>query len=314
MRQYTHSSSASFSIGMFMMMFMCFIGVASTAEAIVLDPIDLRIVKTVDDATVEIGQTITYTLTVTNNSGFDLGVNGVVRVDDELPDGFAYVSDDSTVIDNYSTVSHTWDIDELALGASKTLHIVGTVSGAAGNVIVNTATVYWTGEVDYAESTPADNTSSATITINTPPAPSSGGGGNGPIVGASFTVPVLAQAIAPQNSSVASVPSAPTVLGAQTEKKICVPYLTHYLRQGKRNDAADLAKLRLFLRNEEGMTDVSLNGDFDAALYAAVTKFQEKYTPDVLVKHWGIQAGTGYVYITTRAKINELHCLHETNT
>jgi hypothetical protein len=52
---------------------------------------------------------------------------------------------------------------------------------------------------------------------------------------------------------------------------------------------------------------LQLSGVYDAATLDAVKKFQVKYASDVLTP-WGISEPTGYVYLTTRKKINELFC------
>ena len=48
-------------------------------------------------------------------------------------------------------------------------------------------------------------------------------------------------------------------------------------------------------------------GVYDAPTIAAVEKFQAKHADSVLTP-WAIDAPTGYVYITTRRKINEVYC------
>ncbi|MBX4181388.1 hypothetical protein KW807_00815, partial [Candidatus Parcubacteria bacterium] len=52
---------------------------------------------------------------------------------------------------------------------------------------------------------------------------------------------------------------------------------------------------------------VTPNGVFDQATKQAVEAFQLKYSSEVLAP-WGISAPTGYVYITTLGKINQLLC------
>lgn len=84
-------------------------------------------------------------------------------------------------------------------------------------------------------------------------------------------------------------------------------YLAGYLKQGDLNDPSEVKKLQAFLRGVEKNTSVSVTGIFDDATRNAVIAFQEKYKDDVLVP-WGIETGTGYVYITTKQKINELFC------
>ena len=49
------------------------------------------------------------------------------------------------------------------------------------------------------------------------------------------------------------------------------------------------------------------NGTYDKATLAAVHAFQSKFAPDILTP-WGISRSTGFVYLTTRKKINEIVC------
>ena len=46
---------------------------------------------------------------------------------------------------------------------------------------------------------------------------------------------------------------------------------------------------------------------YDRLTFDAVVRFQNKYNGDVL-SPWGLQTDTGYVYLTTRKKINEIYC------
>lgn len=99
----------------------------------------------------------------------------------------------------------------------------------------------------------------------------------------------------------------PMVLGATT---VC-DYLHDYLHIGWNNDPVEVIKLQLFLKDLEGFSNLQVNGTFDQATFDAVSQFQVKYQPDILTP-WGYAQGesTGYVYILTKKKINEIFCQH----
>ncbi|PYQ64718.1 MAG: hypothetical protein DMF53_06885 [Acidobacteria bacterium] len=104
------------------------------AEVIPLDTAqraDLGLTKTVDNAAPALGANVTFTITVTNNGPNN--ATGVV-VNDFLPDGLTYVSDDGGGA--YVPGTGLWTVGALANAASATLHIVATVSdtGAIDNV------------------------------------------------------------------------------------------------------------------------------------------------------------------------------------
>jgi len=95
---------------------------------------DLVTVKTVSDDTPNEGDTITYTITVTNNGGSD--ATGV-SLTDNLPIGVTYVSDNGLGL--FNNGSGLWAIGNLANGASVTLNITATVDdGTLGETITNT--------------------------------------------------------------------------------------------------------------------------------------------------------------------------------
>ena len=94
------------------------------------------------------------------------------------------------------------------------------------------------------------------------------------------------------------------------EIKVCEPLLVDYLRKGKANNVSEVRKLQQFLRDYEGYGNLSDTGIFGDNTYKAVVSFQEKYASDVLAP-WGITKGTGWVYKTTKKKINELYCEKE---
>jgi hypothetical protein len=109
------------------------------------------------------------------------------------------------------------------------------------------------------------------------------------------------------------VEAAPLVLGAATSTVATSTvafncegmYINSYMRMGQENNAGDVLKLQIFL-NAMGIT-APTSSVFDIATDAAVRSFQTKYMADVLAP-WGLTNGTGYVFKTTRAKINNMVC------
>ena len=86
--------------------------VTTTLEA------DLRLAKTASSLTPDIGSTVTFTLTVTND-GPDTATN--VAVTDSLPNGYQYVASSiggGTDSDDSAPSSLGWTIDSIANGAS----------------------------------------------------------------------------------------------------------------------------------------------------------------------------------------------------
>jgi hypothetical protein len=120
-------------------------------------------------------------------------------------------------------------------------------------------------------------------------------------------------------ASVRNVVSTPTkqvasVVQAVPVKQItsCEPYLKTYLGCGFGDDRNEVVKLQKFLRDYEGY-DIKVTGVYDNVTFNTVRKFQEKYSLQVLKESWGITCSTGCVYITTRAKINDIVCKKTTN-
>jgi len=95
---------------------------------------DLGITKTESPDPAFVGDTMTYTLTVTNN-GPDSSSGGTVV--DTLPANVSYVSDDGGCTNAAGTV--TCSTGSLASGASQVIHIV--VTATAAGTATNTATV-----------------------------------------------------------------------------------------------------------------------------------------------------------------------------
>ena len=99
---------------------------------------DLVVTKTVDNATPNEGDTINYTVTLTNNGPTD-GTG--VEITDVLPSGLTYVSDTATQ-GSYDSATGVWVVGSLADGVNATLAITATVDGGTGGtVITNTAQI-----------------------------------------------------------------------------------------------------------------------------------------------------------------------------
>lgn len=76
---------------------------------------------------------------------------------------------------------------------------------------------------------------------------------------------------------------------------------------GQYNDVYEVIRLQSFLKYFEGADYVTVNGVFDQATEQAVSAFQLKYQSEVLTP-WGISEPTGYAYIRTIGKINQIIC------
>lgn len=83
-------------------------------------------------------------------------------------------------------------------------------------------------------------------------------------------------------------------------------YLRDYLRIDWANDKVEVLKLQSFLNIYNG-ANLSLSGVFDQNTLVAVNNFQNRYESDILTP-WGHDAPTGFVYILTKKKINEIYC------
>ncbi len=84
-------------------------------------------------------------------------------------------------------------------------------------------------------------------------------------------------------------------------------YLKEHMRLGINNNPTEVTKLQLFLKNFEGYSDLAVTGFFDITTDRAVRGFQDKYKSDVL-DPWNLPGNTGYVYYTTKKKVNEIYC------
>ena len=86
-------------------------------------------------------------------------------------------------------------------------------------------------------------------------------------------------------------------------------YLLEYIRIGANNNPIEVMKLETFLNVFEG-ENLVVNGIYEQVDFDAVSRFQKKYFDKVL-SPWSHNSSTGYVYITTKKRINELYCERE---
>ncbi len=118
---------------------------------------DLVMAKTVDISTPAEGDTVTYTVTVTNN-GPDPTTG--VSITDNLPSGVTYSSHTATQ-GTYS--GSTWSVGNLGVGASATLQITVTINaGTAGNIITNTTSI---SASSLPDPDPGNDSANASITV-----------------------------------------------------------------------------------------------------------------------------------------------------
>ena len=126
---------------------------------------DLQTVKVLTSGTAEpgVGDTVTFTITVTNNGGDD-ATN--VTLTDALPAGLTATVNNGTVsLGTYVAGTGVWTIPTLANGASATLTIEGTVdAGQEGNTITNVTSAATSDETD--PSTTGDDLDEAVTVIN----------------------------------------------------------------------------------------------------------------------------------------------------
>ncbi len=130
---------------------------ANNIASVVVSPqqADLALAKTVSDPTANVGDTITYTITLTN-SGPDEATG--VQVIDPLSDGLSFVSDTASQ-GTYDPTSGLWMVGTVAVGSPQTLLIQATVTSPAPQT--NTATI---ANSDQFDPSAANNTASVTET------------------------------------------------------------------------------------------------------------------------------------------------------
>lgn len=104
--------------------------------------------------------------------------------------------------------------------------------------------------------------------------------------------------------------SSGSVLGATdatlVEDEACGIYLNEYIIPGKENNPEEVKKLQSFLNGRLNLT-LEVSGIYDTATIEAVKTFQLA-EQEYILKPWNIQTPTGYVYLTTVVRINNIMC------
>ncbi|MCI0361148.1 MAG: DUF11 domain-containing protein [Planctomycetaceae bacterium] len=117
--------------------------------------IDLSLDKSVNNPTPNVGQQVTFTITVTNPAG-GAEATGIV-VTDNLPAGLTF-DNATTATGSYDQNTDLWTLGSLASGATATLQIFATVTSSAQ--ITNTASIT---AVDQPDPDTTDNTDTAQV-------------------------------------------------------------------------------------------------------------------------------------------------------
>ena len=143
-----------------------------TVEVLGVDLVTAKVVSSAD-TTPEVGDTVQFTITVTNNGVAD-ATN--VTLTDALPAGLAATANNGQVTaGSYTASTGVWTIPTLANGASATLTLEGTVvAGQGGNTITNTTTAATSDETD--PGTTGDTLSASVDAIEILPVTESGSG------------------------------------------------------------------------------------------------------------------------------------------
>jgi uncharacterized repeat protein (TIGR01451 family) len=118
--------------------------------------VDLAVAKSVNNPTPSVGQTVTFTIAVTNTSTSFIATG--VGISDALPAGLTYQSS-TTSQGTYTSGTGAWSVGSLNTGTTATLTITATVNAAG--TIINTAQL---SALDQTDPNSANNNASATVT------------------------------------------------------------------------------------------------------------------------------------------------------
>jgi uncharacterized repeat protein (TIGR01451 family) len=143
----------------------------TTTIGVVAGSADLTVAKTVDDATPNEGDTVTYTVMV-SNAGPDDATG--VQVADVLPAGLTFVSTAATQ-GSYDAATGEWLVGALAVGDTAFMQILAKVDdGTVGHTITNRADL---SAADLDDPNPGDDADSAPIVVEAAGGGTQAGGG-----------------------------------------------------------------------------------------------------------------------------------------
>ncbi len=232
--------------------------------------------------------TTAYTITCSNSSQ-SASSTATVTVAPNTGGGNSVTT---TISANPSTIApgQSTTLSWTSTNATSCSAVWTTASSTSGTFVISP-----NGTTDYAincTNGTASFTATTTVTVSTP---NNGGGttsGGGTTTGGG------------RSSTRRSIGGGlPQILGAETS----CSYLRDYMKIGWNNDRTEVIKLQVFLKIIGGFSNLEVTGIFDQATYVAVSAFQDQYKGDILTP-WGHTAPTGYVYILTKKKVNEIFC------
>ncbi len=123
---------------------------------------DLQVVKTVDKTRAQVGNQLTYTVTVRNNGPNN--ATGVLVVDNLPVRQVTFATAPTVSAGTYNTNTGVWNVGNLVAGQTATLTVTGTITTAG--TIVNTAVV----RGNEADPQPQNNTSTVITIVDNGPA------------------------------------------------------------------------------------------------------------------------------------------------
>ncbi len=131
----------------------------SASTTINVQGADLGLTLSVDRPTATIGETVHYTVTLTNLGPY--AATGVV-VRDQIPSGLTYVSNSATQ-GSYASGTGRWTVGSLGQGSGATLTLTATVNaGGVGQTITDTASIT---EADQGDPNTGNNSASVAFTV-----------------------------------------------------------------------------------------------------------------------------------------------------